>query len=299
MARFTVGDVVTVTNQFSVNQTATAPGTVTLSVTAPSGSVTAYTDATITTPTTGLYSQTVVTTESGMWRYVWTGTDPAADVAPGTFNVFEVSDTSGYCTLDQAKDALQLLGSSDVKDDESIQRAILTASRLIDLYCGRRFYPDAADSVRYFTPRHFQTLRLGGDPTSTGLISVTSVAADRTGNGTYSETYTEATDFALTPRNASAAGRPYVSLTLLQGALAWPQGIETVRVTGKFGWPTGPPPEIVEAALIQTTRIWKRVREAPFGIASIGLDGGGMRLLSKLDADVQLLVDPYRLPMVA
>jgi hypothetical protein len=298
MARFTVGDVVTLTNKFSVLEVATAPGAVTLSVTEPSGTSVSYTDATITTPATGTYVQTVATTSAGMWRYVWTGTDPAADVADGTFNVFEVSDTSGYCTLDQAKDALQL-PPSDVKDDDSVQRAILTASRLIDLYCGQRFYPDVTDSVRYFTARNFQTLRLEGDPTSTGLISVTSVAADRTGNGLYDEAYTEGTEFALTPRNASMSGRPYVSLTLLQGAQVWPHGTGTVKVTGKFGWPTGPPPEIVEASLIQTTRIWKRVREAPFGIASLGLDGGGMRLLSKLDADVQLLVDPYRLPMVA
>jgi hypothetical protein len=298
MALFTVGDVVTLTNLFSVATVATDPGVVTLAVTDPSGTVSNYTDATITNPSTGSYSQTVVTTSAGRWQYVWTGTDPAADVAPGTFNVSAASDNTRYCTLEQAKDALQLT-SSDVKDDDSVLRAILTASRLIDLYCGRRFYPDPDDTVRYFTPRNFQTLRLEGDPTSTGLISVTSVTADRTGNGLYDEAYTEGTEFALTPRNASAAGRPYVSLTLLQGAQVWPVGIESVKVTGKFGWPSGPPTEIVEAALIQTTRIWKRVREAPFGIASIGLDGGGMRLLSKLDADVELLVMPYRIPVVA
>jgi len=48
------------------------------------------------------------------------------------------------------------------------------------------------------------------------------------------------------------------------------------------------------ATLLQASRIAQR-RNAAFGIAAVpGMDGSGMRLLSKLDADVELLLDPYR-----
>ena len=68
-------------------------------------------------------------------------------------------------------------------------------------------------------------------------------------------------------------------------------------MTGIFGWPA-PPPEVVEATLIQSARVWKRGREAPFGVVDINIEGAGVRLQSKLDPDVELLLRGLRIPVV-
>jgi hypothetical protein len=54
------------------------------------------------------------------------------------------------------------------------------------------------------------------------------------------------------------------------------------------------PNVIREAGLLQAGRLFKR-QSATFGIATVGtVDGGqGMRLLAKLDPDVELLLSPY------
>lgn len=56
------------------------------------------------------------------------------------------------------------------------------------------------------------------------------------------------------------------------------------------------PPEPVKlAAMIQASRLSKR-RDSPFGVAGSPEFGSELRLLSKLDPDVETLLRPYRLP---
>lgn len=54
------------------------------------------------------------------------------------------------------------------------------------------------------------------------------------------------------------------------------------------------PAVIREAGLLQAARLFKR-QSATFGIATVGtIDGGsGMRLLARLDPDVELLLEDY------
>lgn len=206
-----------------------------------------------------------------------------------------VSPTNGYCTGGELKAALGI-SAVDVEDDAALERAIETASRIVDRWCGRRFWQDPADTTRYFTPDDWRTLTLHGSPGDVEVVTVTSVTVDTTGNGTYGETLVEGTDFLLAPRSAAANGRPYRRLEMLRtSGRVWPVHVtESVKVVGRFGW-SAVPEDIVEATVIQASRVFKRVREAPFGVASLSLEGEGIRLTARLDPDVELLLRPWRL----
>lgn len=202
--------------------------------------------------------------------------------------------TNGYATLPQLKAALGL-ASSDEADDDALERAVTAASRLIDGYCGRRFYQpvdgvgDPTDTTLYFTASKPTRVRIDD------ATSVTTLEVDRAATDTWSEV--DAGDYVLEPRNAPQTSKPYTHIRLTAGSL--PTCRDGIRVTGQFGWPSVPA-ELVEATILQASRLFKRAREAPFGIAQMpSLDGGGMRLSSKLDPDVELLVRPYRRPVVA
>jgi hypothetical protein len=188
-------------------------------------------------------------------------------------------------------------GIDDTDDDAALELAINTASREIDRWCGRRFWEDAEDTTRYFDVTSPRTMWLRGSPESVDVQSVTSAAADMSGDGTYDRTIVEGTDFWLSPRTAAADSRPYRRLEALPG-WSFPCGRERVKIVGTFGW-AAVPPEVAEACILQSSRIFKRAREAPFGVASLTLDGGGIRLLARLDADVELLLQPYRIMVVA
>lgn len=199
--------------------------------------------------------------------------------------------TNGYCTLAQLKAEL---GVADTDDDTVLEDSITSASRAIDQWCGRRFYADGGDTTRYFSASSPSTVRLTGAPDGVDLISVTSVTADRTGNGSFSETYTEGTDFHLGPRSAAANGRPYTKLEVDLPGLPWPQGRDRIKVVGTFGWPSAHPPEVERATIALASQFYKQIREAPFGAASFDLEGGVLRMSRYLPGNVEMMVRPFR-----
>jgi hypothetical protein len=67
---------------------------------------------------------------------------------------------------------------------------------------------------------------------------------------------------------------------------------DSVEVAALWGW-TSVPPTIMQANLIQAARFLKR-RDAPFGVAGSLELGSEIRLLSKLDPDVALMVGAYK-----
>lgn len=52
------------------------------------------------------------------------------------------------------------------------------------------------------------------------------------------------------------------------------------------------PEAVVNACLLQASRYWSR-RSAPFGVAGSPELGNELRLLNKLDPDVEVLLGPY------
>lgn len=195
--------------------------------------------------------------------------------------------TNTYVELEAFKESNSL--DSTTYADGDIREALIAASRSIDYATNRRFYPDAdALQVRYYNPITNSLVRIDD------LITVTSIKTDPGGDGTYEETWAT-TDYVLAPQNAVALGVPYQYIERHPGGdyyftpKTYPN---TIQVTGKFGWSSAPA-EIKLATSIYASRLLKRVREAPFGVAGFGLDGTAVRV-SSIDPDVERLIAPYR-----
>lgn len=194
---------------------------------------------------------------------------------------------SDYCTISEVKAALSLTGESFADPDISL--AITAATRSIEELTDRRFWADAdAAQIRYYTPEDACYVPIDD------LTTLTALATDTNGGGTFSQSWTVNTDFFLDPLNAAADSFPYTSLTLNpRSSLYFPVGYyRSVRVTGKFGWPAVPA-QIKSATEMLTARLLKRVREAPFGIASLGMEGVAVRV-AREDPDVLALVAPFQ-----
>jgi hypothetical protein len=201
-----------------------------------------------------------------------------------------------YVTLATAKRTLEVQGSAYL--DQDLQAALGAASRAIDEMCSTRFYTTAADEVRYFNLGRAEAAY--GWPMSmatrtqrikTGdLISITELATDANGAGTYQQVW-GAAEYFLEPYNNALDGKPYRMIARNPRATylfpSWPRGI---RITGKFGW-TAPPAQVVDACTLLASRLLKRKREAPFGIVSIGIDTAAR--IARTDPDVQALLQPF------
>ncbi len=195
--------------------------------------------------------------------------------------------TGDYCSLMEIKERLWPPGANtDSVSDLMLGNIITAVSRQVDNFCERRFYTTAADETRYFTTEDTEYLFPDLD-----VISVTSIAVDYDGGRAYSNTLAT-TDYDLLPDNAALDSKPYSYIRIAPlGQERFPTHQKGIRIVGKFGW-SSVPAGVKEACLIQVERIWKR-KDSPFGIISNPV-GGDMRLLDKLDPDVQVLLWNYR-----
>lgn len=195
--------------------------------------------------------------------------------------------TGDYCTLAELQYRIWPPGATaDTADDAALENIITATSRTIDNFCGRRFYTTDTTETRYFTTSDREYLYLNID-----LISITTIKVDYDGDRTY-ETTLDTGDYDLLPANAALDSRPYDCIQISQdGDEAWPTFRNAIEIVGYFGWSTTPA-AVEEATLIQAERIWKR-KDAPFGLISNPV-GGEMRLLNKLDPDVETLLYKYK-----
>jgi hypothetical protein len=192
---------------------------------------------------------------------------------------------SDYITVTEFKATAELIGFSFADND--IAPAISAASRGIDEYCGRRFYPDAdTTAVRYYSPTRPRTLNIDD------LIALGTVQADIDADGTFETTWILNRDYLLEPLNAAADAKPYewirVHPASNQRFPVWPRSI---KVTGQFGW-TAVPPTVKEATTIMATRLLRRARDAPFGVVGLGIDQTAIRI-GRTDPDVGFLLDNF------
>lgn len=144
---FVVGDPVVLSNTFTVSGTATDPSLVSLSVTTPAGVTTTYTYAAaqITRTSAGLYTKTITVSAAGAWRYVWTGTGTAADVAPGSFRVDAVAAAVPLATLADinARRATALTSAEEVR----VEAILRDASAAVRGYTGQHL-TEATETLR-------------------------------------------------------------------------------------------------------------------------------------------------------
>ncbi len=198
--------------------------------------------------------------------------------------------TNGYTDLATVKTRCSI---SDLVDDATLEAVITAVSRLIDNYCGRRFYTTTDDETRYFTASDAYELWCGD------LLSVTTLETDSDGDRVYEETWA-ATDYDLEPYNAPLDGQPYYLVKVApNGNYTFPVGVaKGVKITGKFGYCAlaNVPAPVAEACIIQSQRLFRR-KDAPFGITGAA-EFGTATMIARLDPDVRQLLEPYRLVTV-
>jgi hypothetical protein len=196
-----------------------------------------------------------------------------------------VAITNGYASLADVKAALRI---TDSIDDSLLETAVESASRLVDGFAGRNFYPNGT-ATRFFTPE--DTILCEVDD----LISLTSLVVAADLDGVFDQTW-NSTDYQLEPLNGRADGLTGWPVTRIRAVGDYVFGTNigeaSVRVTGTWGW-SAAPVAIKQATIIQASRIFKRL-DSPLGVLSAP-DLGYIRVGTRLDPDVQQLVEPYRL----
>ena len=204
-----------------------------------------------------------------------------------------MSIVNGYCTLAEIKAEVGI-PTGDTQDDALLEIAVESASRLVDAYCNRRFWQDGSAVARYYTTTDWQTIDIDGLATTTGLV----VKTDDDDDGVYETTWTLNTDYSLEPANAAADGLPYTRIVVSDtGSKAFPTSNRGVEVTAQYGW-AAVPLTVKQATLIQAARLFKR-KDSPYGVAGSPDMGNEMRLLAKLDPDVQVLLTPFKRYVIA
>lgn len=193
--------------------------------------------------------------------------------------------TNGYCSLAEIKSALRI---TDNIDDSLLETAVESASRLVDGFAGRNFYSNGS-ATRYFTPEDSIVCEIDD------LISLSSLVVSADLDGVFDQTWA-ATDYQLEPLNGRADGLTGWPATRIRAVGDFVFGTNigeaSVKVIGTWGW-SAAPVAIKQATIIQGSRIFKRL-DSPLGVLSAP-DLGYIRVGTRLDPDVQQLVEPYRL----
>jgi len=182
-----------------------------------------------------------------------------------------------YILVDDLLEYMQ----ADVVDEDVAGRAVTAASRGVDDHTNRQFGKVAAPELRLYTPRYDRSrgrwvARIDDLQSVAGVVLTLEAVA--------------VTGYTLLPLNATQKGRPWERLVLPDGYAGY--GYEgELSMTAAWGW-TAVPTVVEQATLLQASRIVTR-REAPFGIAEAP-DAGSLRLLAKIDADVQVMLKGYQ-----
>ena len=191
---------------------------------------------------------------------------------------------NGYCTLAELKASLNI---TDSVDDTALETAITAASRMIDDYTERFFYVNGSVGspvTRYYTAVDPYTINIDD------ITTVSEVATDDNFDRTFGTVWST-TDYMVEPINNPIKSWPY-NRVLAIGSYIFPYQLpQSVRIKGVWGF-SAIPAEVNMATLIQSSRIFGR-RQSPFGIAG-SPDLGTIRLFSRLDADVEVLLRPFR-----
>lgn len=199
--------------------------------------------------------------------------------------------TNGYATLNDFKAYLFPSANYGTAEDAQMEAAIESASRIIDAHTNRRFYSDTTVSARVYYANTSIRCTVDDFSTTTGLI----IKTDTGDNGTFDQTWA-ATEYILAPINAEiggVSGQPYNTIIATIPKMFPITGRRPrIQVTAKWGW-AAVPDTVRQACLIQAARLFRRA-QTPEGFAA-GESFGAIRVSTKLDPDVQMLLAPFRL----
>lgn len=188
-----------------------------------------------------------------------------------------------YLTVDELADWVRV---ADSIDDVALALAITAASRAIDGYCNRQFGKVAAPEERtYVAAPRFDRGRWAVDIDD--VMSTTGMTVAVSGGAV--------TAYTLEPRNAAAEGRPWTRLVFDVDAPLVPLHTDRdVTLVAPWGW-SAVPSTVKLACALQASRFQSR-RDSPYGVAGSPDMGNELRLLARLDPDVQTSLTPYRRP---
>jgi hypothetical protein len=242
-------------------------------ITDPAGNVTTHTyagsaPADIVKVGVGDYTLEIPCTVVGLWAYVWIGTGLASDVDAGTFTVNPASTLVQYYTsVEELKDRLGI-PATDTTSDFQLLGAVESGAKAVEQYCGRFFYqmPD----TRTYMPYNIYELPVDD------IVSISSLAIDRDGDGIFEETWTQGVDYQLAYAPGQFAQlswgepRPFTLIRVINSGVTFPYIWEfstanRVQVTGVFGWPSVP--QGVRQAAMQTSAEVFKLKDSPFGLA--------------------------------
>jgi len=190
--------------------------------------------------------------------------------------------TNGYATLAEVKASLRL---TDNTDDTLLERAIESASRRIDGYCGRFFYQTAATAVTMY-PISSYLLKFPNDVSTNPTIKI-----DTSADGTYATTLTQGVDYILEPTNSPLQGYPYSHARMVGGQtfpLEVVPSFPTVQVTAQWGW-SAVPNAVNQACIILSMRQFARLN------SSLGVVGFADMAITvrAVDPDVRDLLNQF------
>lgn len=191
-----------------------------------------------------------------------------------------------YTDLATVKSALSI---GDTNDDSLITSTLDAIELAIENHTGRFFYQDGTGQ----SPAERTYIAEEADVLFTDdIVSVSQVTIDDDDDDVV-DTDLASSDWRLEPINADKVSWPFTRLVRKLGnSDSWVVG-RMVRVKGVFGWPSVPE-DVVRAVVMQTERIVKVQREAPFGVAPVpGFEGAGIRMMNRLDPNVETMLAPY------
>ncbi len=188
--------------------------------------------------------------------------------------------TDIYCTTDDVKTEL---GITDANDDDRIDRIVHAVSRQMDDFVGADIQP--LSNTRYY--RAIGSYMVITDPFTT----LTSVAFDSAGDWT---TYTVLTSGQPVPFNAASSGKPFTGIMLGPNASnLFPLHERGVRVIATFGYGATAPKVIKEAAIMQSSLVYRQQVSGGAPIAGGG-EYAGPIIQGGLHPLVRRMLDPYR-----
>lgn len=177
-----------------------------------------------------------------------------------------------YITVEEAKDYVRI---TDNVDDDELAFIVSAASRAIDKRCHRQFGKVDAAEERFYPARWSRTVcRWVAEIDDLAVTTDMVVTVDGV----------VTTDYTLGPRNAVVTGGVWTQIVF--GSTVNPD--DDVSIVAHWGW-TAVVATIKAAARLQVNRFLSR-RDSPYGVAGSPSDGSEMRLLAKLDPDVELMV---------
>jgi len=202
-----------------------------------------------------------------------------------------------YVTVAEIKADIPDSPLFDVTDDTYdtvLGNMVTAASRLIDRYVGgwdNYFYPTTDSQTRYFDGSGEEIQYI--DP----MVSLTSVAVSDSGRAVSDyTTWTNDSDFFVSPYNHASIGMPIMSLVIDNDSGSkgtWGKTRKGVKVTGVFGWSLTPPADVEQACKIQAVRWFMRSKQG-YQDAAANPNMGEMYYMKELDPDVKMLLQRYR-----